>query len=254
MPFAVNRAHSGAVMFMVRTVRRAPFGMASRAFTAKFTITCSNCEMSTLTSHKSRPGTTSSLTLSPIRRRKSIVRSFKTSPISSTCGRSVCLREKANNCRTRLAARLAFCLICMMSPNDGSVGLCALRRKSVGFLIAFFFLDRRHIKPAEALAAPDQHRIDRGDVGLAERRLPDGRLQSLAVAFGDRGDDGALLGFAAGAVEQAREQRIGAHHSAMLVDGSDRHWRVMEEANEPDLGGALRIAPGLARAIEHEAA
>ena len=123
-----------------------------------------------------------------------------------------------------------------------------------GFLIAFFFLDRRHIKPAEALAAPDQHRIDRGDVGLAKRRLPDGRLQNLAVAFGDRGDDGALLGFAAGAVEQAREQRIGAHHSPTLVDRGDRHWRVMEEANEADLGGALRIAPGLARAIEHESA
>ena len=48
----------------------------------------------------------------------------------------VCLRENASSCRTRLAARLAFCLICMMSWNDGSVGLCALSRKSVAIMMA----------------------------------------------------------------------------------------------------------------------
>ena len=37
------------------------------------------------------------------------------SPRSSTCGRSVCLRENASNCRTSVAARVAFCFICMMS-------------------------------------------------------------------------------------------------------------------------------------------
>src|SRR6478736_740024 len=36
----------------------------------------------------------------------------------------------------RLAARLAFCLICMMSPNEGSVGLCACSRKSVAIMMA----------------------------------------------------------------------------------------------------------------------
>ncbi len=65
-----------------------------------------------------------------------MVRSDSASPRSSTCGRSVCLREKASSCRTRLAARLAFCLICMMSWNDGSVGRCALSRKSVAIMMA----------------------------------------------------------------------------------------------------------------------
>ena len=65
-----------------------------------------------------------------------IVRSSSRSPRSSTCGRKVCLRENASSCRTRLAARLAFCLICMMSWNDGSVGLCALSRKSVAIMMA----------------------------------------------------------------------------------------------------------------------
>ena len=110
--------------------------MASRALTARFTITCSNCEMSAFTGHRSRPCLTSSVTFSPISRRNSMLRSLKTSPRSSTCGRSVCLREKASRCRTRLAARLAFCLICMMSPNDGSVGLWALSRKSVAIMMA----------------------------------------------------------------------------------------------------------------------
>ena len=65
-----------------------------------------------------------------------MVSSLSTSPRSSTCGRSVCRRENASSCRTRLAARLAFCLICMMSWNDGSVGLCAFSRKSVAIMMA----------------------------------------------------------------------------------------------------------------------
>ena len=48
--------------------------------------------------------------------------SLITSPSCSTCGRSVCRRENASSWRTRPAARLAFCLICMMSWKDGSVG------------------------------------------------------------------------------------------------------------------------------------
>ena len=113
-----------------------PSGMASRALTARFTITCSNCEISAFTGQRSRPCMTSSATFSPISRRSSMVRSLETSPRSSTCGRSVCRREKASSCRTRLAARLAFCLICMMSWNDGSVGLWALSRKSVAIMMA----------------------------------------------------------------------------------------------------------------------
>ena len=65
-----------------------------------------------------------------------MVRSLNASPRSSTCGRNVCLRENASSCRTSVAARVAFCLICMMSWNDGSVGLCALSRKSLAIMIA----------------------------------------------------------------------------------------------------------------------
>ena len=41
---------------------------------------------------------------------------------SITFGRSVCRRENARSCRTSPAARLAFCLMFMMSWKDGSVG------------------------------------------------------------------------------------------------------------------------------------
>ncbi len=46
------------------------------------------------------------------------------------------MREKASNWRTSAAARLAFFFIWMMSWNDGSVGLCALSRKSVAIMMA----------------------------------------------------------------------------------------------------------------------
>src|SRR6516165_12576531 len=122
--------------------------MASRALTARLTMTCSNCETSTFTGQRSRPCTRSSLTFSPIRRRSSMVRSESASPRSSTCGRSVCRREKASNWRTSVAARVAFCLICMMSWNDGSVGLCAFSRKSFAIMMANDFLLNAH-KPTD---------------------------------------------------------------------------------------------------------
>ena len=65
-----------------------------------------------------------------------MVRSDSASPRSSTCGRSVWRRENASSCRTSVAARVAFCLICMMSWNDGSVGLCAFSRKSFAIMMA----------------------------------------------------------------------------------------------------------------------
>ena len=48
-----------------------------------------------------------------------------------TFGCSVCLREKASSWRTRLAARLAFCLMFMTSAKAGSVGRI-LRQQQVG--------------------------------------------------------------------------------------------------------------------------
>ena len=93
--------------------------MASRALTARLTITCSNCDRSAFTGHRSRPKAVASVTFSPISRRSSMVRSLSVSLRSSTCGRSVCLREKASSWRTSAAPRLAFCLICMMSWKRG---------------------------------------------------------------------------------------------------------------------------------------
>ena len=40
----------------------------------------------------------------------------------------------------------------------------------------------------------------------------------------------------------------------VLVDGRDRHRRVVEEAHEAHFGGALRVAAVVARAIEHQRA
>ena len=50
------------------------------------------------------------------------------------------------------------------------------------------------------------------------------------------------------------EQRVGARDLARLVDGRDRHRRVVEEAHEAHFGGALRIGHVLARAVEHQRA
>ena len=60
--------HSSAVTFAVRTVSLPPFGIASRAFTARFTTTCSSCDTSAFTGQRSRPCTGTSSTFSPSRR------------------------------------------------------------------------------------------------------------------------------------------------------------------------------------------
>ena len=52
-----------AVTFAVRTVSLPPFGIASRAFTARFTTTCSSCDTSAFTGQRSRPCTSSSVDL-----------------------------------------------------------------------------------------------------------------------------------------------------------------------------------------------
>ena len=87
MPLYWQRAASAAATLAVRIVSLPPSGMASRALTARLTITCSNCEMSAFTGHRSRPCLTSSSTFSPISRRSRCRRSDSRSPRSSTCGR-----------------------------------------------------------------------------------------------------------------------------------------------------------------------
>ena len=105
------------------------------------------------------------------------------------------------------------------------------------FLVALGLFDRGDIETAEALARPGQHRIDRRDVGLAGRRGTDGGFKRRPVAFGDDGADRAILALGTpGAVEEPREQRIGADDAALLVDGGDRHRRVVEKPREADVG------------------
>ena len=105
------------------------------------------------------------------------------------------------------------------------------------FLVALGLFDRGDIETAEALARPGQHRIDRRDIGLAVRGGADGGVQRRPVALGDDGADRAVLAVgAAGAVKQPREQRIGADDAALLVDGRDRHRRVVEKPHEADVG------------------
>src|SRR5262249_35608068 len=106
MPLWASCADSAAVTLAVFTVSVPPSGIASRALTARLTITCSNWETSTLTGQRSRPCTRSSLTFSPINRRSSMVRSLSASPRSSTCGRRVWRRENASSCRTSGAGRV----------------------------------------------------------------------------------------------------------------------------------------------------
>ena len=96
--------------------------MASRALTARLMITCSNWWMSTSTKPRSRSCEILSSTFSPSTRPSRLPRSESASVSTCTLGCSVCLREKARSWRTRLAARLAFCLMFMTSAKAGSVG------------------------------------------------------------------------------------------------------------------------------------
>ena len=77
-----------------------------------------------------------------------------------------------------------------------------------------------------------------------------------AVALGDDGEDRAAAAALAlqHRIEQPREQRIRAHDRALLVDGGDRHRRVLEEAHEAHFGGAQRIAAVVAGAIDDQRA
>ena len=55
-------------------------------------------------------------------------------------------------------------------------------------------------------------------------------------------------------MEQAHEQRVGAHDATVAVDGRDRHRRIVEKAHEADFRRALRIGTVVAGAIDDERA
>ena len=110
-------------------------------------------------------------------------------------------------------------------------------------------------KSREALAGARERGVDRRDVALPVGRLGDRGFERRAVALGDDSEDRAVAALALEQrPEQAREQRVGAHDPALLVDGRDRHRRVVEEAHEAHFGRALRIVPLVARAVEHQRA
>src|SRR5215468_5146200 len=55
-------------------------------------------------------------------------------------------------------------------------------------------------------------------------------------------------------MEQARKSRIRVRDPTLLVDGRNRHRRVLKETHEAHFRGALRIDRAVAGAVEHERA
>ncbi len=86
-------------------VRFPPFGMASRALTARFMMTCSICPGSAFTCASAGSRTVRNFMSSPIRRCNIFSILAITVFRSSTWGVSTCCRLKASSCRVRDAAR-----------------------------------------------------------------------------------------------------------------------------------------------------
>src|SRR5262249_3972982 len=107
-----------------------------------------------------------------------------------------------------------------------------------------------------ALAGTRERGVDRGDLALPFRRLADGGFERAALALGDDGEDRSIArGFAfEPGMEQSRKSRIRVRDPALLVDGRDRHRRILEEAHEAHFGGALQVDRAVARAVENERA
>ena len=86
------------------------------------------------------------------------------------------------------------------------------------------------------------------------RGLADRGFERRAVALGHhrRGSSGSSP--LSTPSKAAGEARIAARDAAGLVDGRDRHRRVLEEAHEAHFRRALRIAAVVLGAIEHQRA
>ena len=154
-----------------------------------------------------------------------MVRSDSASPRSSTCGRRVWRRENASSWRTSVAARVAFCLICMMSWNDGIGRLVRVQQEVVRHHDG-----RQHVveivRDAAGELADHVHLLRLVDLVL--QRPPFGRLQhvddgglGLALVFLDRGDE-ELPPALPGAVEHGLDRRDIALPLRRLVDGRDQ--------------------------------
>ena len=98
---------SGPSTVSTATVRLPPVGIASRAFTARFRITCSSWATSPHTGVPLGSIAVMNEMCSPINRRSIDAMPATTSPRSSTRGSSTCLRLKARSWRVRMLARSA---------------------------------------------------------------------------------------------------------------------------------------------------
>ena len=134
-------SESSTTTFCVRTVSFPPSGIASRAFTARFMITCSIWPGSALTGLTWGPGKKENSMCSPIRRGSIFPMSEMTTFRSSKRGCKTCMRLNASNWRVMDAARLdAFCICsalrrCIGSPGSYSSKSSAFPRITVNRLL-----------------------------------------------------------------------------------------------------------------------
>ncbi len=104
--------------------------------------------------------------------------------------------------------------------------------------VAVFFLDRRDEEIRPALVGAGERCFDRRDIALPGGRLAIAASSVGAVALGDHGQDRAACRSARlrRRSAQAREARIAARDAAVLVDGGNRHRRILEEPHEAHFG------------------
>ena len=200
--------------------------MASRALTARLTITCSNCETSAFTGHRSRPCTTSGNdTFSPISRRSSMVRSLKrVAEIEHLRPQRLPARERQQLPHQR--RRAGGVLLDLHDVLERRIGrLVGVEQEIVGHH------DRgQHVvevvRDAAGELADHVHLLRLVDLVL--QRAPFGRLQhvddggfGLALVLLDRGDE-ELAPALLGAVEHRLDRRDVALPFGGLVDRRDQ--------------------------------
>ena len=117
----------------VSMVSLPPRGMASRAFTARFMMTCSICPGSTLIDASPAAATAMSSTSSPIRIRSIFSIPPQMSLRSTILGASTCCRLNASRCRVKLAARFPA-RATRARQVDRLEGACGCRRGWLGWV------------------------------------------------------------------------------------------------------------------------
>ena len=220
-----------------------PRGIASRALTTRFMITCSSWRSSTRTGARSGPCSIFSVTLSVSSRFSRCASSESVSWRLMTVGRSVCLREKASSWRTRAAARLAFWRICIRSPCSWSATSWRISSRSQWPLIAVSRLLKSWATPPASWPTAcifwrlDELRLEGLELGgVGEDREQRRRAVEHGAGEGDLQEHLLAVGGAAGdlgAAEGAALDRVG---EAL----GDRAAEALDQVGEADAGrGAL---------------